>query len=228
MKSRQVFRFQYLQQSAGLMLPHNTTVSSQVSGKEPSSVYFCAHFGTSMNPTLCELDLLEIETYGNRSVRMGDVICFVPPGWNRPAVHRVVSVTSEGIRTRGDNNNLIDSWVIVPEDVIGQVVRAARGRKERPIYGGWVGMLWAMGVKIFKVLVRFPALFYHLLACSGVLRYLLPLHRRMRIITINQPGGEELQLVLGRWLVGRCKPGMEHWWIRRPFRLFMDEDSLPR
>lgn len=228
MKSRQVFRFQYLQQSAGLMLPHNATASSQISGKEPSSVYFCAHFGTSMNPTLCELDLLEIEPYGNRSVRVGDVICFVPPDWNRPAVHRVVSVTSEGIRTRGDNNNLIDSWVIVPEDVIGQVVRATRGNWRRPIFGGIAGRLWAVEIKVVKVLMKFPSRFYHLLARSGVVRYLLPLHKRMHIITINQPTGEELQLLLGRWLVGRCKPGMEHWWIQRPFRLFIDMDSLPR
>jgi hypothetical protein len=228
MESRQVFRFQYLQHSAGSMLPHNATASSQVSGKEPSSVFFCAHFGTSMNPTLCELDVLEIEPYGNRPVCVGDVIFFMPPGWNRPAVHRVVRVTPEGIRTRGDNNNLIDSWVIMPEDVIGQVVRASRGRRERTIYGGTTGRLWTFWIGVVKVLMKFPSVCYHFLARSRLLRYLLPLHKRMRIITIKQPTGKELQLLIGRRLVGRCKPGMEHWWIRRPFRIFIDVDSLPR
>ena len=228
MESRHGSRFQYLQHSAGLMLPHNATASSQVSGKEPYPVYFCAHFGTSMNPTLCELDVLEIAPYGTQPVRVGDVILFVPPDWNRPAVHRVVRLTPDGIRTRGDNNNRMDTWVLPPENVIGQVVRAARGKRERPIYGGGIGRLWAVGVKIFKVLVKFPSLFYHLIARSGLLRYLLPLHKRMRIITINRPAGEELQLLLGRWLVGRYTPGMQHWWIQRPFRLFVDENSLPR
>lgn len=181
-----------------------------------------------MNPTLCELDVLEIAPYGDQPVRVGDVILFVPPDWNRPAVHRVVRLTPDGIRTRGDNNNRMDTWVLRPENVIGQVVRAARGRRERTIYGGGTGRLWAVGVTIYKVLVKFPSLFYHLLARSGFLRYLLPLQKRMRIITINRPAGKELQLLQGHWLVGRYKPGMQHWWIQCPFRLFIDVDSLPQ
>jgi hypothetical protein len=223
-----LLRFQHFQKDAGLIFSDHTTVSAGMSGKEPGSVYFCAHFGTSMNPTLCELDVLEIESYGNQAVRVGDVIFFVPPGWSRPAVHRVVRVTSEGIRTRGDNNNRMDTWVLRPENVIGQVVRAARGKRRRPIYGGIAGRLWAFGVRVFKVLLKFPSLVYHLLARSGLFRYLLPLHKRMRVISINQTSGRELQLLLGRWLVGRRKPGMEQWWIRRPFRLFIDEASLPQ
>ena len=227
MKDRPVLRIQSLQNDARLiMVPR--TVSSKLSSRKSRSVFFCAHFGTSMNPTLCELDVLEIAPYGNRPIRVGDVIFFVLPDWTRPAVHRVVRITPECISTRGDNNNLIDSWVIVPEDVIGQVLRAARGKVKRPIFGGIAGQLWAVGVSIFKVVVKVPSFFYHLLACSRLLRYLLPLHKRMRIITINQPGGEELQLVLGHWLVGRHKLGTERWWIRRPFRLFVDERSLPR
>jgi signal peptidase I len=210
------------------MLSDHVTLSSRVLGTEQGSVYLCAHFGTSMNPTLCELDVLEIEPYGNRPARVGDVIFFVPPSWNRPAIHRVVRVTPEGLRTRGDNNDLIDSWVIMPEDVIGQVVRASRGRRKRTIYGGTAGRLWTVWIGVIKVLVKFPSLCYHLMARSGLLRYLLPLQNRMRIITVKQPTGKELQLLMGRWLVGRCKPGMEHWWIRRPFRIFIDVDSLPR
>ena len=228
MKARSSLRVQNLQNDAGLILANNRISSSEMLGKEPCSVYFCAHFGTSMNPTLCELDVLEIAPYGNQPIRVGDVILFVPPDWNRPAVHRVVRMTPAGILTRGDNNSRMDSWVVLPKDVIGQVVRAARGRRERPIYGGEIGRLWAVGVGVFKVLVKFPSLFYHLLARSGLLRYLLPLYKQMRIITVNRPVGEELQLLLGRWLVGRCNPGMEHWWIRRPFRIFIDVDSLPR
>ena len=220
--------FNLRQVVAGPILAEKEMTPYTLKNKGLAAVFFCAHFGTSMNPTLCELDLLEIEPYGNQPVRVGDVIFFLPPDWNRPAVHRVVRATSEGIRTRGDNNNLMDSWIILPEDVTGRVVRAARGKRKRPIYGGGIGRLWACGVRVFKVLEKFPSLFYHLLARSGLLRYLVPLHKRIRIITINRPAGEELQLVLGRWLVGRRKPGMEQWWIRRPFRFFIEVDSLPR
>ena len=227
MKDWPLVRVRYLQDSAGLILADHRSASTEISGTGPCAVYFCAHFGTSMNPTLCELDILEIEPYGKQPVRVGDVIFFVPPDWNRPAVHRVVRATSEGIRTRGDNNNLIDSWIVFPEDVLGRVVRATRGNRRRPIYGGRIGWLWAVGVRIFKVLVKLPSLFYHFLARSGLIKHLCPLHKRMRIISINQSAGKELQLLLGRWLVGRCRPGMDQWWIRRPFRLFVDENSLP-
>lgn len=227
MKDRPVLRIQSLQNDARLIMAPRT-VSSKLSSRKSRSVFFCAHFGTSMNQTLCELDVLEVAPYDNQPIRVGDVIYFVPPHWQHPVIHRVVRVTPTGIRTRGDNNSRIDPWIILPEDVIGQVVRAARGKRRRPIYGGIAGRLWAVGVSIFKVVVKFPSFFYYLLACSVLLRYLLPLHRRMRIITINQPGGEELQLVLGHWLVGRRRPGMDHWWIRRPFRLFVDEHSLPQ
>jgi hypothetical protein len=32
---------------------------------------------------------------------------------------------------------------------------------------------------------------------------------------------------MGRRVVGRWLPGMTRWYIRRPFRLFVDEESLP-
>jgi hypothetical protein len=34
-------------------------------------------------------------------------------------------------------------------------------------------------------------------------------------------------LVMGRHVVGQCDGGQELWRIRRPFRLFVDEDALP-
>jgi hypothetical protein len=39
--------------------------------------------------------------------------------------------------------------------------------------------------------------------------------------------GKELQLLMGRRVIGRWLPGMSRWHIRRPFRLFVDEASLP-
>jgi signal peptidase len=228
MSSRSSLKIQQLQNGAGLFFAEKENKSNTVKDKRPSSIYFCAHTGTSMNPTLYELDLLEIEPYGKYSVQIGDVILFVPPQGECPAVHRVVQVSLGGIRTRGDNNSRMDSWIIDPEDVLGKVVRAARGRRRRSIYGGRLGWLWSIGIRAFKVLMESASLFYHLLAQWGLLRRCVPLQKRMRIIAVNHARGKELKLILGRWVVGWRKPEGLQWQIRRPFRLFVDERSLPQ
>ena len=198
-----------------------------MSGTELRPVYFCSHFGTSMNPTLCAQDLLGIEPYGHRPVRVGDVIIFLTPEGDRLAVHRVVIVTSAGICTKGDNNSRIDTWCIRPEDVFGQVVWAARGKRQRPIYGGNAGRLWSFGLGGFKMLEQCFSVVYHLVARSGLLRRLVPLRKWMRIVSLRNEGGRAFTLLLGHWVIGHYQTGMTSWQVRRPFRLFVDEQSLP-
>ncbi len=99
----------------------------------------CAYAGSSMSPTLCEGDLLEIVPRGERPVRTGDVILFLPPGGDQPVVHRVVRLTSQGIRTRGDSGTADDPWLLQPADILGQVVAAWRGERRRKIRGQRVG-----------------------------------------------------------------------------------------
>jgi hypothetical protein len=50
---------------------------------------------------------------------------------------------------------------------------------------------------------------------------------RPRVISFNREGGTELQLVMGRKVIGRRLEGKSGWNIRRPFRLFVDEEALP-
>jgi hypothetical protein len=50
---------------------------------------------------------------------------------------------------------------------------------------------------------------------------------RPRVITFERDGAREMQLVLGRRIIGRCAPGDAKWKIKRPFRLFVDEKALP-
>lgn len=217
-----------LQGGTGLILTEKVRTPDTLKDKRSDAVYFCAHTGTSMHPTLCALDLLEIKPYGRQSLRVGDVIFFLSPQDNKPVVHRVVRISPEGIRTRGDSNNRMDTWVLSPEDVIGHVVRATRGKRRRPIYGGTAGRVWSLGVGGFRMLVRGFSFSYYFLARWENFRHWMPIQKRMRIIVINRPAGKELQLHLGRWLVGRCKPEINHWQIRRLFRLFVDERSLPK
>jgi signal peptidase len=217
-----------LANGAELILAEKGPTPYALKDKRSDVVFFCAHTGNSMHPTLSEHDLLEIEPYGGRPVRYGDVIFFLLPHGEQPVVHRVVRMTAEGIRTKGDNNTHIDPWFIRPQDVIGQVVRATRGKKERSIYGGRVGQLWSFGIRGFTVVEKGFSFFYHRMARSGLLRRLIPLHKRMRIVALRRNDGRAFKLLLGHLLIGNYQPGMNYWQIRRPFRLFVDERSLPR
>ena len=187
--------------------------------------------GPSMNPTLKPGDRLRVTPYENNRIRVGDVVVFHTPEGKRQVTHRAVSVDSRGVKTRGDNNNNIDSWVLPPEEIIGRVVSANRGKKSISIYGSTRGMIYASAQWSIKRANRtisrvlHPA--YRWLAESGIFRRALPQRARPRILCFTRPEGIDMQLLMGKWIIGRRKPEWEQWQVRRPFRLFVNEVSLP-
>ena len=190
------------------------------------------YIGPSMNPTLKPGDRLRISPYHSQEIRRGDVVVFVPPGGTAKIIHRVIYTGSQGIKTRGDNCNLVDPWVLSPDRIFGRVVCARRGNRRRRVFGGTLGHL--LGVIIRAIngvdhrvsgLLR-PA--YEWSARRGMFRRLLPAQMTLRVISFSRPEGTELQLLMGRWVIGRRLPEKSGWQIRRPFRLFVDEESLPR
>jgi signal peptidase len=196
--------------------------------------------GQSMNPTLREPDLLQVEPYGNRPVRAGDVVCFKSPEDNINIVHRVVSVGGRGtgdgrpadsIRTRGDNNPWPDAWVIAADDLLGRVVAAQRGPRCRPIPGGRTGRMIAWSVRLRKTVWRVVAGVvsgvYHGLLRSGPFDFLLPRGLRPRLVCFNEREAATLKLLMGGLEIGRYDREREEWQIRPPFRLFLNEQTLP-
>jgi len=196
-----------------------------------SDDFYKIYIGPSMNPTLKTSDGLQIIPYNGRTIRPGDVIVFNHPGFRHRATHRVISVDSEGIRTRGDNNPYDDPWVLTPDQVLGRVVYS-QGRNWRlRIYGGLIGRLYAAAVRAIHLIeVRISKLLhpaYHRLARTDIFRQWIPALVKTRILSFSRPNGTEMQLVIGHCVVGRRLPGGNQWQIRRPFRLIIDEASLP-
>jgi signal peptidase len=194
--------------------------------------------GPSMNPTLREPDLLWVEPYGNRAVRAGDVVCYKSPEENVNIVHRVVSVggrgiggLKDGIRTRGDNNPGPDTGVLAAGDLLGRVVSAQRGSQLRPVPGGVIGWRVAWSVRLRKVVWGVVAdvvsCAYQGLVRSGPFDYLLPGSLKPRPVCFNGRGAATLKMLMGRRTVGHYDYHFSRWLIRRPFRLFVDEHSLP-
>ncbi len=101
--------------------------------------------------------------------------------------------------------------------------------------GGRRGQLFALtiraihviGSKIDSIITTLLRPAYYWLASSGIFRQWLPARIKPRVLSFNSPAGKELQLVMGQHVVGRRLAGKNQWWIKRPFRLFIDESSLP-
>jgi hypothetical protein len=197
----------------------------------PPAPFFVAYKGRSMHPTLIEPELLEVVPYEGSLVRMGDVVFFVQAGGDAQIVHRVVRFTPQGLVTRGDNSSREDDRVCPLAEVRGRVVAAWRGQRQRVIYGGRLGRLWASTLYVLHLLlvagVRLLSRPYHALARSGFLRPMVPTSLRPRVLAFQQEGALQYRLVMGRHTVGEYDLARQVWQIRPPYLLFTDEASLP-
>lgn len=180
-----------------------------------------------MNPTLKNLDVVYYAAYGNRKIRAGDVI-IMDVHKDQKVIHRVLSVSGQGIITRGDHNISADPWILSQGQIAGRVVRATRGHKEICIHGGFWGRTYTALIRHFhrfiEVVCRIIKPLYDIMANSGILKS-LPI--RTRILIFHRPEGAELHLMIGEIIIGRKKPASK-WQIRPPFRLVLEESALPK
>jgi signal peptidase I len=193
---------------------------------------FFTYTGPSMNPTLKPGDRLRVVPYCGRKIRVGDVVVIHSPDREKHVVHRVVSVDSQGIRTRGDNNSNIDPWPLRPEDIIGRIDRAERKNRTKKICAGLRGRIYVSGFRAMKQAdsmvsgILHPA--YRWFAKSGVFKKFLPQQMKPQVLCFKGSNFTEMQLLIGSRVVGRLLPGQDRWHIRRPYRLFIDELTLPK
>ena len=187
--------------------------------------------GSSMHPTLRAPDILHVVPYGERAVKRGDVIVFSFHKEDEMIVHRVISNGGNEIRTRGDGNNRCDRRYPVREDIVGRVVRAERGSRKIPIYGGLLGIVYASVVRTVHMIDLYVSAalhpVYHRIAQTGICRKAIAQRVHMRVLYVNRSAGQELHLLMNRFVIGRLSPGSDQWVIRRPFRLFIDAAALP-
>ncbi len=193
---------------------------------------FVVYTGTSMHPTLQEPEVIELLPYQGRIVQVGDVVLFLPPGQDQRIVHRVVEVTAEGIRTRGDNSTGTDTWVLQPADIASQVVAAWRGTRQRRILGGQAGQLLALWLRLRRVVSRNVTRWlrapYHVLSRGAVIARLLPKRLEPRVVAFQAQGCNQWRLLMGNRVVGWYDGALDRWIIPHPYRLFVDEEALRR
>jgi hypothetical protein len=184
-----------------------------------------------MGDTFRPGDLLYVVPYAETKIRCGDVIVFIPPDGERKIVHRVVSVAPQGVRTKGDHSWKEDRYVLQAGHIIGRVMYAKGERGLRKVAGGgggkwcaWkAGMARRVRLAIFSWIAPAARRIMPLETFRRAMRGKIP----TRMIAIQRPGGTELQLLLGRAVMGRILPGRNSWDFWWPFRLFVSDTSLP-
>ncbi len=86
----------------------------------------------SMEPTYDTRDILIVQSCPPEEIGSGDVISFtLPPNLAAKygctsVFHRVVGRTVGGWVTKGDNNEMMDWWVVSPHQVRGKLVARFR------------------------------------------------------------------------------------------------------
>ena len=196
-------------------------------------ILIVSYSGSSMNPTLRHPDLLEVLPYSGQPIQPGDVAYFHSPADDLKIIHRVVRVTAEGIRTRGDSNTGEDPFLLSREDIIGRVAAAWRNGKRRKISrgirgkcSGYGAILWHRWSNALSYTLRGA---YRALAASGLFRHLLPSSLQPRVFEFRQPCQQPSihKVMIKGHVIGHYDDWKKLWVIKRPWRLIIDESKLP-
>jgi signal peptidase len=94
----------------------------------------------SMVPTLLRGDMIIV--YGGNAT-IGDIIVFDAPNYQYPIIHRVYQLNGEKIKTKGDNNSMVDPWEIDASDIHGKAGLRV------PLLG-WVKIIFVAAVSGFR------------------------------------------------------------------------------
>ncbi|MDD3620844.1 MAG: signal peptidase I [Methanofollis sp.] len=185
------------------------------------------YVGPSMYPTLKPLDLLYCRPAGERSrVRKGDVIVFQHPEIGHIVIHRVIAVTSAGIKTRGDNNSLEDPYLVSPDAVLGLALYARRNGRLIAIRGGYRGRSRAAAIQMRRRAVHIAAAVLRR-PCDALPRRCPVEIPFLRVVAFRRTHGTELRLLLGGRSIGHLPAGERRWRIKRPFGIIVNEEALP-
>ncbi|MFZ2088039.1 MAG: S24/S26 family peptidase [Desulfobaccales bacterium] len=181
-----------------------------------------------MNPLLRRGDTLLVVPCLSEDLHPGDIIVFADP-LRRQVVHRVWAVTADGLITKGDNMPHVDDWVVAPQDILGRVVAIARQGRLLPVTRKVPISLYFLRVRQWgdRAFSRLFRPLYQRLWQSGFFQGVLPGWLKPKLVHFPRSEGSEWQLWLGELLIGRKLPHQAAWTIRRSFKLFVDEASLP-
>ena len=74
----------------------------------------------SMEPYMKVNGIVVVKKAGIDDFDVGDVVCFIRAG--DAVAHRVIEITENGLRTKGDNNPVDDAAIVEHDEIIGKCI----------------------------------------------------------------------------------------------------------
>jgi hypothetical protein len=187
--------------------------------------------GVSMMPLLKANDILEYQTCTYEQVKVGDVLVCQHPDIKADIFsHRVIKKTGAGIFLRGDNNNRIDRFIILPEHIVGVAIAHYRKEDRQAIYRGYLGILQRTVFRSYfhtrqgcGFLLRS---LYHYLVAKGWLQKIMQvtgMTPEFKVLIINRKTGLVKHLMLNKKRVGEWSGKETGWVIKKPYLLIVPE-----
>ena len=87
-------------------------------------IFFTVPISDSMRPTFIKGDLILMQKYDTEP-HEGDIIMFEIAYLgkkNQVITHRIHSITPDGVKTKGDANGAVDSWILSPERIYAKAI----------------------------------------------------------------------------------------------------------
>ncbi len=186
-----------------------------------------------MNPALLQDDILEWVPVSERLPVPGDVIIFRDPAnTGCLIIHRVVIKYPDGSYcTRGDNMLFNDMHPVMHSEIMGVVTGGIREDRPMVVSMGSAGMRHHQyAQQRVKLLTRFEHFFakpYWKISQIKFICRMVPERYQQRLVLVKTHEGYDLQVYLGRRLVGWKGEKDRDWTILPPYRLFIDRGHLP-
>ncbi len=101
-------------------------VSAMIICGAVGSIKFLTCSGKSMEPTITSADMIVVLPVNPEDLKVGAIIVYEYNGhnWEERKVtitHRIVEITEDGFKTKGDANDAIDDYPVKSQDIVGVV-----------------------------------------------------------------------------------------------------------
>jgi signal peptidase I len=83
---------------------------------------FVVVIDSSMKPTIKDGATVSYADFPFEQLQVGDIILYRVPGRDALIVARIVEVTQEGLRTKGDSNVAPHPYLVTAKDYIGKII----------------------------------------------------------------------------------------------------------